>query len=115
MKNERCKMDRFSLALYSRIRACSNGRTSKTMELITSSDCVCAAGAFFKTADPLPIGTRVFLNLVLEVPRDGGQPPRRLTDIQVSGRVVRLEYSGMAIKFENNYQMKPLVVQGARR
>ena len=68
---------------------------------------ICAGGAFFKTDDPLPPGTRVKLDLTLSI-----EKLKELLDshcrIKVEGEVIRSEGSGIAIKFDEDYEITPV-------
>ena len=100
-------MERFDLGLFSRIQVQSGERAPEVMEQVTQN--VCAGGAYFHTSDPLPSGTRVSLNMMLKIPVQQNRSSNNLTKIEISGRVIRSESSGIAIEFNNGYKMLPLV------
>jgi len=98
------KMERFDLALRSRLRL-PGMEKPEFINLLTSD--VCAGGAFFKTDLPLPIGTEVEVDLVL--PLDN---LKRLNAhqalIKVSGAVIRSDDQGIAVCFNEDYQISRL-------
>jgi len=102
---EKRKMERFELELVSKIRAGSWRHNIETIELKTEN--ICANGAYFKTSKPLPVGTSVSLSMKLEV-NSKLKPTTNLTSIEVSGKVIRSENDGMAIRFDNGFKMIPL-------
>ena len=106
MSKERREMERFDLGLFSRIQVQSGERVPEVMELVTQN--VCAGGAYFNTSDPLPSGTRVSLNMMLKVPVQQNRSSNHLARIEISGKVIRSEESGMAIQFNNSYKIQPL-------
>jgi len=106
MSKERREMERFDLALFSRIQVRSGRRAPEIMELVTQN--VCAGGVYFTTSAPLPSGTRVSLNMMLKVPDQQNRSSNNLTRIEISGKVIRSEESGMAIQFNNRYKLQPL-------
>jgi hypothetical protein len=68
---------------------------------------ISAGGAFFRTDDLLPPGTRVKLDLTLSI-----EKLNELLDshcrIKVEGEVIRSEDLGIAIKFDDNYEIMPV-------
>jgi len=106
MEKERREMERFDLGLFSRIQVQSGRQASGIMELVTQN--VCAGGAYFNTSDPLASKTRVSLYMTLEVPVQQNRSSNHLTKIEISGKVIRSEESGMAIQFNNGYNILPL-------
>jgi len=99
-------MERFSLELPARISVVSGEDEPASVEAITSD--ISAGGAFFHTDKPLPIGTEMQVDLVLpldELKKIDGKK----ASIKLKGAVVRIGESGMAISFDKNYQISPLV------
>jgi hypothetical protein len=104
--NERRKYERFTLRLPSKIEV----RTSDNehvLDLLTSD--VSAGGAFFCTTKSIPQGTQVTLGLTLA--------SRRLKEltaaqalINVKGTVVRCNAKGMAVSFNEDYEIVNLPV-----
>jgi len=106
MEKERREMERFDLGLFPRIQVQSGERAPEVMERVTEN--VCAGGAYFTTSAPLPSGTRVSLYMTLEVPYQQNRSSNNLTRIEIAGKVIRSEESGMAIQFNNSYKIQPL-------
>ncbi len=102
---EKRKMEHFDLKVFSKIRVESDWHNIDTIELITKN--ISANGAYFKTSNPLPVGTPVSLSMRLEINSEL-KPISNLMSIEVSGKVIRSEKDGMAIRFENTYKMMPL-------
>ncbi len=102
---EKRKMERFELEVVSKIRVGSRWHNIDTIELNTEN--ICANGAYFKTSKPLPVGTSVSLAMKLEV-NSNLKPTTNLMAIEVSGKVIRSENDGMAIRFDNGYKILPL-------
>jgi c-di-GMP-binding flagellar brake protein YcgR len=87
---ERRKMIRFPIRLPVRLKGPGD---SATLEMETRD--VSAGGAFLPTDNPLPVGIKVALELVLLNHVASG--PRTL--LRTKARVVRSEPSGMAVEF----------------
>ena len=67
---------------------------------------VCAGGAFIISNDPPQVGTEVDIDLHLSFFRGNNEHERR-SNIHVSGSVIRTESNGVAIKFDDKYQIIP--------
>ena len=102
---EKRKMERFELEVFSKIRVESRWHNIDTIELNTKN--ICSNGAYFTTSKPLPVGTSVSLAMKLKV-SSKLKPTSNLMSIEVSGKVIRSENDGMAIRFDNCYKMIPL-------
>jgi len=111
-RQEKRKMERFELGVFSKIRIDSAWHNIDTIELITQN--VCADGAYFKTTKPLPVGTPVSLSMKLEV-NSKLKSNRNLMSVEVSGKVIRSEKDGMAIQFNNGYKMMPLGIKTKKK
>lgn len=96
---EKRSMERFRMKVLTSISKAHEDEQQK-MEFFTNN--ICAGGAFYRTEKLLDIGTEVNLDLVL--PHNKlSQPNRKRTQVSVSGKVIRANYRGMAIKFNKNY------------
>jgi hypothetical protein len=107
MVQERRALERFDLQIPARLHIISEGdgtQDAPALQLITSN--ISADGAFFLTREPLSRGTAVDVGLDLTVARPNSSTPRR-SKIKVSGRVVRIEPNGIAVRFEPGYQIRP--------
>ncbi|HEA69511.1 MAG TPA: hypothetical protein ENI07_22270 [Desulfobacterales bacterium] len=102
---EKRKMERFELKVFSKIQVESGWHNTDTIELNTEN--ICSNGAYFKTSKPLPVGTSVSLAMKLKV-NSKLKSTINLMAIEVSGKVIRSEKDGMAIRFDNGYKMMPL-------
>jgi len=101
---EQRAFERFDLNVPATIEVMPQCR-EKILNLKTRD--ICAGGAFFHTAQPLAEGTDVRLDIVLDIDRI-----KRLTGgsshIRVKGRVLRLEFEGMAVRFHKKYKITAL-------
>jgi hypothetical protein len=68
---------------------------------------ISAGGAFMKTNKPYDIGSEVDIDLHLAF-FTGNADHERRSNIHVSGSVIRIEQDGMAIQFDDKYQISPL-------
>jgi hypothetical protein len=103
MKDKR-RLERFDLKIPATIELLVSDREEGIVDLLTSN--MSAGGAYFHTTKPLPEGTQVKIDLVLPLDR-----LKRLEDgckqayIKVTGRVLRSGSKGMAICFDEDYQL----------
>ncbi len=102
--NERRQLERFELKIPARIMASYSGRKKEMVEVCTNN--ISAGGAYCRTDHAIPEGTRVHLDFIL--------PAKELVKligvssfIKIAGTVVRSEDFGVAICFDNHYEMMP--------
>ena len=102
--HERRKYERFDLRLPGKIEMVTPGKP-EVLGAVTKD--ISAGGAFFHTEEPVPEGERVKLIMILS-----SEKLKELTQteclIKVVGTVVRSDPKGMAIGFDDNYQVMPL-------
>lgn len=91
---ERRKLERFDLRLPAKIQGL--GLKKGVHNFLTKN--VSAGGAFLETTKQLPENSRVSIDFVV--------PTGVL--VKVTGDVLRSEPTGIAIRFDNEYQLTPL-------
>ena len=101
---ENRKMERFFLELPTCLIVNNSDRKQETLELQTSN--VCADGAFVKTDEPLSIGTKVDISMILSLERYTKFRGKKSL-INVSGFVIRTDQRGMAIRFDKKCKISP--------
>jgi hypothetical protein len=103
---ERRTLERFKLRLAAKVEILPEppGAESAVFKLFTSN--VCSGGAFFPITNPPLQGTPVKVSLVID---NVHLKPAvaSWTLIEVRGRVLRSEPSGMAIAFDPKYKIIP--------
>jgi len=98
------RLERFDLELPATIELMTSDQEKSLVNLLTTN--ISSGGAYFYTPQPLPKGTQVKIDLVLPLDK-----LRKLKDeckqayIKVTGTVLRSESEGMAICFEEDYQI----------
>ncbi|MDY6850631.1 MAG: PilZ domain-containing protein [Thermodesulfobacteriota bacterium] len=100
------KMERFDLELPARVIKAEENQDSESIDLLTSD--ICAGGAFFQTDQPMPVGTEVKIDLVLpldELKKIEGKKAL----IKVNGAVIRVTKDGMAICFEEGFEISSVL------
>jgi hypothetical protein len=100
---EHRELERFDLRLLAEVET-QNGERHR-YDLFTRN--ISAYGAFFDTTDPLPLGARVRIKLLLDLKGMSGRRPTR-AEIRLKGSVLRSNSTGMAVRFENQYEILPL-------
>jgi hypothetical protein len=104
--DEKRKLERFDLQVPVKIEVVKRDREKGMLDLLTSN--ICSGGAFLHTNQPLPKGTEVKIDLVLPIDK-----LRKIEKgvhqvyIKVKGTVQRTESAGMAISFDEDYQIGP--------
>lgn len=101
---ERRKYERFVLELPSQVEVVTSGKR-EVFDLLTSD--ISAGGAFFYTPESIIQGTQVKLSLVV-----ASQTLKELTAaqglIKVEGTVVRCNAKGVAVSFDEDYEIMSL-------
>lgn len=103
---ENRRVERFDLRVPARIEMVDSVPGKELCDLVTSN--ICSGGAFFHTSEPLPQGSQVKVEMIL--PLDKLKEVLKDTQkvfIKVTGRVVRAEPGGMAICFDEDWEMEP--------
>jgi hypothetical protein len=103
---ERRKLQRFKLRLPARIEVSPGTPDKEARVLKLETDNICSGGAFFHTLSPLPEGTPVKAELVLDTQRLR-YPKDTRPLINVRGHVSRTEPTGMAIRFMKGFKILP--------
>jgi hypothetical protein len=104
---EKRKLPRFNLQFPTRIEVLDGDRSSetRTINLITRN--ICSDGAFLKTGDPLPEGTRVKIQVFFSF-AESKLSAGASSLIKAEGVVERSDPEGMAVRFRKNYRIVPL-------
>ncbi|MBW2560606.1 MAG: PilZ domain-containing protein [Deltaproteobacteria bacterium] len=99
------KLERFPLKLPAHIVVDGEEKEAASLDAITSD--ISAGGAFFHTGTPLPVGTEMYVDLILpldELKKIEGKRAK----IKVRGTVIRTGEKGMAISFDRKYRISPM-------
>ena len=103
MKENR-KLERFDLDIPARLMVTTNDQKKEVIETQTVN--ISAGGAFLQTEHSYPEGTRVQLDLVLPV-----EKIKELIGmygcVKVVGKIARSEAQGIAVIFDNKYEIMP--------
>lgn len=102
---EQRRMERFSLELPAQLHRMDDTAAASAPVASYSTD-ISACGGFFVTDMPMPVGTEVAIDLF--IPLDALQKTGRKTRVHISGFVVRTAVGGVAISFDEQYQIFPL-------
>lgn len=105
MKEKR-KLERFVFEVPARIEVMVPTGKKEALDLLTSD--ICSGGAFFFTTQTLPEGTEVKIDLVLPFERIAKLIGHSRVNVKVNGTVVRSGSTGIAIRFDEDYQIVPL-------
>ena len=103
--SDRRALERFYLDLPSRLTSYGRDGKEEQFELMTRD--VCAGGAYLNSGKPLPVGTKVKVDIVVAIVPvlEIGSSFSR---VNVSGIVIRTEKDGMAVCFNHNYKISSL-------
>ena len=108
MVNRR-KLERFNLQLQTLVSADKGECAPEPMNTLTTN--ISSSGAFLRSDHPLPIGTKVKLDLVLSLD-ELKQVKGKRTLIKVSGKVIRNVGGGMAVCFAEDCKISPIAETG---
>ncbi len=103
--DDKRKLERFKIQLLSHISVRGQDKDIKKIKLLTQD--VCSGGAFFKTKKTLPVGTEVDLDLILKIDRFK-EVAGKSALVNLSGKIIRTHQDGMAICFDDNFEISPL-------
>ncbi len=101
-------MDRFRLKLPAKASVINSDGVEQVSDYETCD--ICAGGAFLNTNEPLPVGSELKLDLILaidELKKIKGNKVK----IKVKGEVVRIDGEGMAIKFDEKFDIIPSKIE----
>jgi len=100
---ENRSLERFDLGLEAFVSVYSDSDTPDSLAMQTRD--ISSDGAYLLTETPLPVGTKVNVDMILsldELKKLGGKAL-----IKTSGEVLRTESGGMAISFDRNSRILP--------
>ena len=102
---EKREMERFTLELPALISIMDENENQRAFEVMISN--ICSGGAFFKTDNPLSVGTDVKMDLILPLDKFKRFVSKK-SRVDVSGSVIRTTDQGMAVCFDKHFQISPL-------
>jgi len=110
VKVEKRGLERFDLEIPARIKVAASHKDEEAIDLLTSD--ISSGGVFFHTTQPLAEGTDVKIDLVLPINKlckglEEGKGDYQHAYIKISGKVLRTESRGMAIVFNEDYEITP--------
>lgn len=106
---EKRKVDRFDLHIETILNVQDEAIMDKVPILLTRN--ISCSGVFLTTSSPLPIDTRVDLDLLLNQNElDSGSLKNKRINISTSGKVVRTNGQGMAVEFDKLYKISKLMI-----
>ena len=103
-RDERRKIERYDLKLQGFVSVSGAEQTKRPVYLETKD--VSKNGAYFITPDPLPVGTKVDVDLILKV-GDVSSAAAKKAWIKASGAVYRIDQRGMVIRFDEDSKILP--------
>ena len=108
---EKRGLERFDLEIPAKIKVAASYKKEEIIDLLTSD--ISSGGAFFHTTQPLAEGTDVKIDLILPITKlckrleEEGKGEYQHAYIKISGKVLRTESRGMAIVFNEDYEISP--------
>lgn len=117
MTEERREQKRYPLRIQSKMQAATLSGQTPVLEYTTAN--ISAGGAFVETDNPLPLVSKVHLEFLISLEELttlkfvlSRESLKNLKDqrvwVSASGIVIRHEPKGMAIMFDDNYQVRPM-------
>ena len=102
MKQDNRLIQRFSIAVPARVTCNESASQNPCVELFSRD--VCSGGAFFLTPQPYDAGTRVEVRMLLQ-PQHMASLGDKKAQVVISGKVLRSEKEGMAVRFDRRYKI----------
>jgi hypothetical protein len=102
---EKRKVERFDLQLEAFVSLPGSVSQNQTESLITRDLSMC--GAFLITDRPLPVGSKVCVDMILTLEGQKKQSAQKAW-IKASGKVLRTDDEGMAVGFDDQSRILPL-------
>lgn len=102
---EKRMVERFDLQLEAFVSSPGSASQNESESLVTRDISMC--GAFLKTDTPLPVGSKVCVDMILTL---GGQKEQNAQKawIKASGKVLRTDNEGMAVGFDEQSRILPI-------
>jgi transposase len=97
------RFERVSARLPARIESADSEQEKKIANLLTGN--ISAGGAYFHTEQPMPISTKVKLDIILPMEKLGYRQGTNHVLVKVNGSVLRSNSTGMAIIFDEDYRI----------
>ena len=102
--DEKRRLERFDLEVPATIQPRGADREEELFNLQTSN--ICSGGVFFYTNQPLAEGMQVKIDLILPLDKlNNLKDGAKKVFINVTGRVLRSDPKGMAICFDEDYEI----------
>ncbi len=101
---EKRQVERFDLKLEAYVIQADNAARTETQQLTTRD--VSMNGAYLLTKKPLPLGTKVKVDVILSLEGVAQQKTRKAL-IKAFGEVLRTDREGMAIGFDESSKFMP--------
>ncbi|MFH0726570.1 MAG: PilZ domain-containing protein [Pseudomonadota bacterium] len=99
---ENRKLERYDLEVPAMVRIGKNSKSKESLWATTQN--VSAGGAYLRTDYRFETGTPVEVGLLLTF-QGGATGVRKQSQVEVSGVVVRVENSGVAVQFNKHYKI----------
>ena len=101
--NEKRKVERFDLHIETILQIKDEGLIDSNQRLISRD--ISSDGVFLETTSPLPVGTEVYLNFLLNLDKLNGYLKNKAVNINTGGKVIRTEEQGFAVQFDKHHQV----------
>ena len=102
MVSEKRALHRLSMNLICRVMVAAQDGNDDIVELEAAN--ISGRGVFCKTDRPFPLDTPVVINMVLPLDALENMEGKR-AEFSVSGRVIRVSDQGMAIGFDDEFEL----------
>jgi hypothetical protein len=102
---EKRTVERFDLQLEAFVSLPGSASQNEAESLVTRDISMC--GAFLLTDRPLPVGSKVCVDMILTLEGRTKQGAQKAW-IKASGKVLRTDNEGMAVGFDNQSRILPL-------
>ena len=105
--NEKRKVERFDLHVETMLQVKDEGLLDRNQRLISRD--ISSDGVFLETTNPLPVGTEVDLNFLLNLNELNSGLKNKVVNISTSGTVIRADEQGFAVRFVKQHKISEFI------
>lgn len=102
---EKRKVERFDLRIETMLQVQDNAMLETSQKLVSRD--ISSNGVYLTTERPLPVGTKVDLDFLLNLNELNGELKDKSVNISTSGKVIRTDEQGFAVEFDKNHKVSP--------
>ena len=104
------ELERFNLELPALVEVLESNQ--KNIRCYPMMRDISGNGGYFLTKNPLAVNTRIKVGLIFEINKPDASERKGHFFLEFTGKVIRVDASGMAVRFDQDYQHVPVNLPG---